>query len=211
MSGLFITIEGVEGVGKSSLFEAIAHFIKSQSIPLMTTREPGGTDMAEAIRSILLAPCDEAMMPVTEFLLMSASRSQHVHHIVEPALEKGHCVLCDRFVDASYAYQGGGRGLPESLITTVSNACVKTMPHLTLLLDAPIDVALARMRSRGEQDRIEQEELGFFKAIRETYLQMAQKNPSRFKVIDASQSKEAVISEALEIVQSLLESHYGEG
>lgn len=208
MRGLFLSIEGIEGVGKSTLFSAIADFIRDQSIPLVETREPGGTAVAEAIRSILLENHQEQLIPETELFLMFASRAQHVKHVIQPALDQGACVLCDRFVDASYAYQGGGRGIEKSLIEAMSNATIATMPDRTILLDAPVEVALSRMKERGKLDRIESEDIAFFTAIRNTYLDIAAQTSERFIVIDATMSQEEVISKAKIALTPLLVSLY---
>jgi dTMP kinase len=212
MSGLFISIEGIEGVGKSSLFESVSSYLKkNHKQELVTTREPGGTSIAESIRAILLQDHDETLIPVTELLLMLASRAQHVHHVIEPALARGAYVLCDRFVDASFAYQGGGRNIDKGLIQEISKACVPQLPTMTLLLDAPVEVALERIRARGGLDRIENEDLTFFDSIRKTYLDLAEQDPRRFVVIDATLSQSDVHHAAIKAIEPILEHVNGYG
>lgn len=206
--GFFISIEGVEGVGKSSVFEAISSHLSDQQCDFIQTREPGGTHIAESIRQILLAKTEEPMLAMTELLLMFASRAQHCDQIIRPALEAGKTVLCDRFVDASVAYQGGGRGLSPALISQLSKNTVSHMPDLTLLLDAPVEIALKRMQLRGQTDRIEQESIDFFERVRQCYLDLAQKEPTRFVLIDASQSKEEVIASSLNAINQLFHGSY---
>ncbi len=186
--GRFITFEGTEGVGKSTQLQLAATTLRTAGIDLVVTREPGGTPMAEAIRELLLTPRDERVKETTELLLMFAARAQHLHTLILPALAAGQWVLCDRFTDATYAYQGGGRGVPaariQQLETLVQGA---TRPDHVILLDAPVEVGMARARKRGELDRFEQETIAFFERIRAVYLDRARKMPAQYHVINAVQ------------------------
>lgn len=181
----FITFEGIEGVGKTT---AIAHafdYLQRKSIPVVLTREPGGTPLAEKIRQLLLFPdVEETMSAHTELLLMFASRVQHVEAFIKPHLKAGTFVLSDRFIDASFAYQGGGRGIAHSDISLLEH-WINISPCRTILLDAPVDVAIARMSDRSAVDRIEQENPDFFARVRDAYLKRAALHAERFRVIDA--------------------------
>jgi dTMP kinase len=186
--GRFITLEGGEGAGKSTQLQTVARCLTAAGIPFLTTREPGGTSRAEAIRGRLLSPGErEPMASETELLLMFAARAQHVKQRIEPALAAGTWVLCDRFTDATRAYQGGGRGLDlsqiDALAAWVHGDC---WPDLTLLLDVPAAQGLARAEKRSAKDRIEQEALAFFERVRAHYLAQAAAEPERFRVIDAA-------------------------
>jgi dTMP kinase len=192
---IFITIEGIEGVGKSTAVNFIKEYFSNQHIPFVATREPGGTDIAEQIRKILLTPTEEIMLPETELLLMFASRIQHIKKVIMPALEAGQSVICDRFDDASFAYQGGGRGIDLAYIKNLDDWLVKRHPDITLLLDAPSSLGLMRAKHRGPQDRIEQEKTAFFDRVRAVYLERASQDMKRFKIIDASQPLEMVQQE----------------
>ena len=191
--GRFITVEGIEGVGKSTNLEFVQRWLVEQGKALVVTREPGGTPLGEQIRGLLLDHRQSAMADDTELLLMFAARAQHLHEIIEPALAEGSWVLCDRFTDATYAYQGGGRGIDmqriAALETWVQGA---RRPDLTLLLDVPVEVGLARVHQRGERDRFEREQEEFFERVRQTYLARAQQEPQRYRVIDASVTLEQV-------------------
>jgi dTMP kinase len=189
--GRFLTIEGTEGAGKSTARSFIVDYLEKAGFKVIATREPGGTDIAEEIRHVLLHRVNnESMLSQTELLLMFASRAQHIHHCVEPALEEGQWVVSDRYIDASYAYQGGGRGLDRRFIAALDNHIVnKHYPDLTFLLDIPAELGMARTEQRGlGKDRIEQEKIDFFKRVRATYLERADNDPQRIKVIDASQA-----------------------
>ncbi|MEQ8661152.1 MAG: dTMP kinase [Gammaproteobacteria bacterium] len=192
-TGLFITLEGIEGVGKSTAVAHVSAWLRQQGHRVVETREPGGTAIGEQIRGLLLARESAGMAAVTELLLMFAARAQHLAERIEPALAAGAAVVCDRFTDATYAYQGGGRGIDERLIAA-AEAMVhpELQPHLTLLLDAPPTLALARARGRGAADRFELEQVGFFERVRACYLARAVAAPARFAVIDASQPLAAV-------------------
>lgn len=189
--GFFISIEGSEGAGKTTAKEYIIAFLQDHRIPHLATREPGGTQVAEALRQILLmADTKETITPMTELLLMFAGRSQHIENVIVPALEAGTWVVSDRYVDASYAYQGGGRNMDMLMIELLDKWIVANhYPHLTILLDLPPDLGMIRLKNRGDtKDRIETEKLEFFNRVRQVYLQRAEEDPERIKVIDASKS-----------------------
>ena len=189
MSGLFITLEGPEGAGKSTNREYLAERLREQGIAVLLTREPGGTPLAERIRELLLASSAEAMAADTELLLVFAARAQHLAEVIRPALARGTVVLCDRFTDATYAYQGGGRGLSVERIAQLEQFVQAGLrPDLTLLFDLPIEIGLARAEARGRLDRFEQEGRGFFEAVRQTYLQRAAQASARYRIVDAGQS-----------------------
>ena len=186
--GLFITLEGGEGAGKSTQLAYLRQRIEAAGIPLHVTREPGGTPLAEQIRALLLDHRDEEMAPDTELLLMFAARAQHLARLVRPALARGEWVLCDRFTDATYAYQGGGRGIGFARIAVLEDWVQGELrPDLTLLLDLPVAVGMARAGRRGELDRFEREQRDFFERVRAAYLTRAEQEPQRFRIIDAAQ------------------------
>ncbi|MFJ4066511.1 dTMP kinase [Pseudomonas sp. NPDC089996] len=193
MSGLFITLEGPEGAGKSTNLNYLAARLREHGLEVVLTREPGGTQLAEKIRELLLAPSDEAMAADTELLLVFAARAQHLAQVIRPALARGAVVLCDRFTDATYAYQGGGRGLSVARIAELEQFVQGDLrPDLTLVFDLPVEVGLARAAARGRLDRFEQEGQAFFQAVRQAYLQRAQGEPQRYSLLDAAQPLEAV-------------------
>ena len=195
--GKFISLEGGEGAGKSTLLTGLRTYIEQHGIALVQTREPGGTRVGEAVRGIVLDPALGGLAAETELLLMFASRAQLVREMIEPALSAGQWVLCDRFADASYAYQGGGRGQPEERIAELERwACAGVKPDLTLLLDLPVATGRARAAGRGDADRIEIEADAFFERVRATYRDRAAAEPDRFRVIDANQSPAAVLQAA---------------
>jgi len=204
MTPLFITVEGVEGVGKSTILHFITQYLQQHQIAFTATREPGGTMIAERLRRVILEESAEALTPEAELLLMFAGRVQHMHHVIRPALERGEWVVSDRFIDASYAYQGAGRGVAfdhiDYLVEWLKDSCE---PTLTLLLDAPPEVTEPRLVQRGKRDRIESEELVFFERVREAYLARAAHDPTRMKVIDASQPLPAVQEEVKAYIQAL--------
>lgn len=188
----FITLEGGEGVGKTTSLAFIEEMLLSQEIPVLVTREPGGTELAERIRQLLLDHHDEPMAVDTELLLMFASRAQHLNQLIKPAIAEGKWVLCSRFTDSTYAYQGGGRGIDAKRIAVLEQwVHGDFQPDLTLYFDLPVEVGLARAKARGELDRIEVEQADFFERVRQTYLNRA-KQEARYQVIDASQSIEGV-------------------
>jgi dTMP kinase len=203
--GRFITFEGIEGAGKSSLLRALADALQGQGHEVCATREPGGTPLAEEIRALVLARRASGMPPATELLLMFAARAAHVSQLIEPALQRGAWVLCDRFTDASRAYQGGGRGLDAGAIESLARiAHPDLQPDLTLLLDVPPEVGLARARGRGDAgDRFEDEALGFFTRVRARYLVLAAQEPRRIRVLDATQSPPVLLEQALALVATL--------
>ena len=187
--GLFITLEGIEGAGKSSQLDYICSILEGRGYDCLTTREPGGTPMGEAVRKILLHSDEFAISPRTELMLMFSARCQHLEQVILPALEKGQCVICDRFTDASYAYQGAGRGIAETEIKVLENWVQgEVRPDLTLLFDASVETGLQRARDRSDADRFESEKLDFFKRVREAYLDRARRDPKRIKLIDAELS-----------------------
>lgn len=204
--GKFITLEGGEGVGKTTNVPFIKDYLLGKNIPVVVTREPGGTMMAEKIRDLLLHSNDEVISSHAEILLMFAARAQHLKNVIKPALAQGAWVLCDRFTDATYAYQGGGRGMSLEAISWLENFVQEDLrPDLTLLLDVPIETGMARAKSRGGQfDRFESEQLHFFNQVRNAYLQQAQKYPGRIKVIMADQPLEIVQKEIIKTLTPLL-------
>ncbi|MEE1891036.1 dTMP kinase [Pseudomonas carassii] len=206
MSGLFITLEGPEGAGKSTNREYLAARLREQGVDVVMTREPGGTPLAERIRELLLAPSEERMAVDTELLLMFAARAQHLAEVIRPALGRGAVVLCDRFTDATYAYQGGGRGLSVERIA-ILEAFVQgeLRPDLTLVFDLPVEVGLARAAARGRLDRFEQEGQDFFEAVRQAYLQRAGQQPQRYRLLDAAQPLSAVQQAIDALVPGILE------
>lgn len=210
MTGLFITLEGPEGAGKSTNREYLAERLREQGVDVLLTREPGGTPLAERIRELLLDPSDEPMAADTELLLVFAARAQHLQHVIRPALAKGSVVLCDRFTDATYAYQGGGRGLSIERIAQLEQFVqAELRPDLTLIFDLPVEVGLARAAARGRLDRFEQEGRGFFEAVRQAYLQRAEQAPQRYRVLDAGQTLAQVQADIDALLPSLLEACRG--
>lgn len=193
----FVTLEGGEGAGKSTVLAALRDALQAAGEDVVCTREPGGTPLAELIRGLLLSHDHEAPSAETELLLMFAARAQHVRHTILPALARSAWVLSDRFTDASHAYQGGGRGLDPALISALEHRVVGVAPGLTLLLDVPVDIGRARASGRGAADRIESEQDGFFERVRATYRARAAAEPQRFRIVDASLPAEAVAAEAV--------------
>ncbi|MCW1937712.1 dTMP kinase [Pseudomonas sp. MDMC_285] len=210
MTGLFITLEGPEGAGKSTNREYLAERLRERGIDVLLTREPGGTPLAERIRELLLDPSDEPMAADTELLLVFAARAQHLQQVIRPALARGCVVLCDRFTDATYAYQGGGRGLSIERIAQLEQFVQGELrPDLTLIFDLPVEVGLARAAARGRLDRFEQEGRGFFEAVRHAYLQRAAQSPQRYRVLDAGQTLAQVQADIDALLPSLLEACRG--
>jgi len=187
--GLFITVEGIEGVGKSTNMAYIQESLFAAGIEVVLTREPGGTELGEKIRGLLLDHNNQSMTDDTELLLMFAARAQHLAEVIKPALAQGKWVLCDRFTDATYAYQGGGRGIAMERIAQLEQWVQGQLrPDVTLLLDAPVDVGLARAAGRDQAtDRFEREKQAFFIKVRQAYLDLAEQYPGRYNVIDAAQ------------------------
>jgi dTMP kinase len=193
MRGRFITIEGTEGVGKTTNIEYIKQWLDDHAISYVSTREPGGTPLAEEVRQLLLANREEKVCSKAELLMMFAGRAQHIDQVIEPQLAKGNWVLCDRFTDATYAYQGAGREMGDELIKSLETMVQGAMrPDLTLVLDVPVELGLERAGKRSEPDRFEREKTDFFNRVRQAYLSMATNNPQRYKIIDASQNLEHV-------------------
>jgi len=193
MSGLFITVEGGEGAGKSTQIARMAAWLEEQGHTVVLTREPGGTRLAERLREQLLDRQNEDLGDLTELLLMFAARAQHLHELIRPALARGETVVCDRFTDATWAYQGGGRGLPDGAISTLEQLVHGDLqPHLTLLLDLPVKEGLRRAALRSESDRFESESVEFFERVRAAYLGRAHGDPERFAVIDAARAVDDV-------------------
>jgi dTMP kinase len=204
--GRFVTVEGIEGVGKSTQVARISTALTERGIEHVVTREPGGTPLAERIREIVLTARDEVLPDAAELLLMFAARAVHLENLIEPNLRAGRWVLCDRFTDATYAYQGAGRGLGPDPIRQLENMVQgKRRPDLTILLDAPVELALARARKRNagaERDRFERERREFFERVRSAYLARAAAEPRRIKVVDAGQPAEQVSAEILDLLES---------
>ena len=191
--GRFVTLEGVEGVGKSTQLRSVCQRLREHGLHVVETREPGGTPEADEIRATLLKVRGDGFDPMAELLMMFAARALHVEKVIRPALAAGSWVVCDRFTDASYAYQGGGRGIPTAQIVALERLVLKGLkPDLTVLLDVDPAVGIARARGRGTLDRFEQEQDAFFKKVRRVYLARARKEPRRIRVIDASQDVYAV-------------------
>ena len=205
MRGRFITIEGGEGAGKSSNLDFVRRYLEQRGVELVITREPGGTPLGEAIRAILLDRRNREMADDTELLLMFAARAQHLAERILPALEAGKWVLCDRFTDATYAYQGGGRGIPGERIAVLEQWVQKGLqPDLTLLLDIPVEQGLARAGARSAPDRFESERIAFFERVRAAYLERARRFPERYRVIDASRPLAQVQRSLAEVLEAWL-------
>jgi dTMP kinase len=204
--GIFVSIEGGEGVGKSTNIRCLEVWLQDRGISYQLTREPGGTPLAEAIRNLLLEHHQETVTATAELLLIFAARAQHIQQVIEPALARGDWVLCDRFTDATYAYQGGGRNMPEMAISQLESLVQGELrPDLTLLLDAPVAVGMARARQRGELDRFEREELAFFERVRNCYLARAAAAPDRFHVIDSNRPLAEIERDLLAIMTAWVE------
>jgi dTMP kinase len=200
----FITFEGIEGVGKSTNIGFLKDALESLGHRVMTTREPGGTPLAERIRDLVAKHGDEAMPDVAELLLVFAARSLHVNNVIQPALASGTWVISDRFTDSSRAYQGGGRGLPQQDIDLLAGWVHGDLwPDLTILLDAPVETGMVRAGRRGQPDRFEMEQSEFFMRVRETYLRLAEAEPGRFVVVDATQPLAAVRQTIESIAQAI--------
>jgi dTMP kinase len=191
--GKFITVEGIEGVGKSTNIDFLSSLIEAKGLSVVRTREPGGTPIAESIRALLLEHGEETMTDIAELLLFFAARSLHIHNSIKPALQTGQWVVCDRFTDASRAYQGSGRGFNQDTINTLADWVQEGLqPDLTILLDAPAEIGMDRAGRRGAADRLEIEKTEFYARVREGYLALAESEPERFAIIDASQTLDDV-------------------
>jgi len=202
--GRFITLEGIEGVGKSTNLRFMASHIRATGIEVLVTREPGGTPLSEEIRALLLGHRRDGMTTDTELLLMFAARAEHLARVVRPALAEGQWVLCDRFTDATYAYQGAGRGIPVARIAALESWAQGALrPDLTVLLDIPVELGLQRAGTRGAPDRFETEQLPFFRRVRAAYLARANHEPHRFRVVDAGQPLAQVQNSLRRILDTL--------
>ena len=210
MTGRFITFEGGEGVGKTTQLKRAAAWLRAAGREVVVTREPGGTPRAEQLRKVLLERSDEPMPQACELLLMFAARASHLANLVEPAVARGAWVLCDRFTDATYAYQGGGRGVAEADIDALVRIVhPRRQPDLTLLLDAPVEVGMRRAHARNGTegpDRFESERSDFFERVRRCYLQRAEREPERFHVVDASRAPDEVEASVREALARLLQT-----
>jgi dTMP kinase len=203
--GKFITFEGGEGVGKTTNVAFVENYFQARKISLVVTREPGGTPLAEKLRTLLLSKKSEAISEEAELLLMFAARAQHIKHVIEPALARGDWVICDRFTDATYAYQGGGRNMKISTIEGLENLVQGNLrPDLTLLLDAPVKIGMERAGKRGAFDRFESETVQFFEDVRRAYLLQAELHPQRIKLIKANQSLADVQQAIINVLSPLL-------
>ncbi|SFV88194.1 Thymidylate kinase [hydrothermal vent metagenome] len=201
--GKFITIDGIEGAGKSTQINFICDYLKDQNINVVLTREPGGTEIGEKIRELLLST-DSKMHSDTELLLMFAARNEHIYSKILPTLKQGDWVLSDRFTDASYAYQGGGRGLDIKRIAQLEQWVLQDFtPDMTLLLDLPVNIGMQRVASRGTKDRIEQEDFDFFNRVRQAYIARSEQYPERIKLIDAANSTDDISSQIQTILNTL--------
>jgi dTMP kinase len=204
---MFITFEGIEGSGKTTHVELLSNHLQEKGYRVVKTREPGGTPVGEALRKVLLMK-DLSVAPLTELLVFLASRAQHVQEVISPALDEGKVVLCDRFVDASYAYQGYGRGMDLGIIETLNRFVTKGVrPNLTILLDCSVEIGLGRKSADGSLDRFEKEELSFHRKIRNAYLELAKDDPKRYVVLSAKKDLAETQATIREKVEKLLESH----
>lgn len=203
--GRLITLEGGEGAGKSTQARFVAGWLEERGRTVVQTREPGGSPLAEAVRAVVLGDWAEGVSPETELLLMFAARAAHVAHRIEPALRAGHDVVCDRFIDASWAYQGAGRGVADEHLRALERLALRDLrPDLTLVFDLPPDVGLARARGRGDANRFEAENLAFMERVRAAYLSRAQADPDRYVVLDATRSIDEVKAHIASILASRL-------
>jgi len=208
MNGKFITVEGVEGAGKSTAIAFIKQSIIDHNKELLVSREPGGTDIGEQIRALLLDPQNQALLPDTELLLMFAARAQHIKQLIVPALNAGKWVLCDRFTDATYAYQGAGRGLEYAKIALLETFVQNDLrPDLTILLDISPELGLQRVLQRGSLDRFETEKIQFFERVRQCYLERLESFPNQYSIIDASQSKIDVQKQIENVLHHFIEKN----
>jgi len=203
MEAKFITLEGIEGSGKTSSIKSITDILDNKNTNYVITREPGGSSIGNELRSILLDPNTEISSEV-ELMLMLADRKDHVEKVVLPNLEAGNWVISDRFMDSSFAYQGGGRGLDKETINTFSKNLKFPIPDLTLLFDVPVETSLSRVKVRGKLDRFEQEDVVFHNRIREAYLKLAKENISRIQIVDSSQEIERMLKNVEQIIKTFI-------
>jgi dTMP kinase len=211
MAGRFITLEGIEGAGKSTVARFVREWLTARGITVCATREPGGTPLAERVRELVLNRQGEPITPITETLLMFAARGLHLENLIRPALARGDWVVCDRFTDATRAYQGGGRGVSGEWIEQLAEAVQRGLkPHCTLLLDLPVDVGLQRVRQRSgtsaPTDRFEEEPARFFERVRATYLDLARAEPERIRIIDASRELTEVQNQVVSALESAVKN-----
>ena len=217
LKGFFITIEGIEGSGKTTQIKALGEELESRGFAVRMTREPGGTGIGDGLRAVLLHPDNRAMSALTELFLYAAARAQHVEEVIKPALENGHVLLCDRFSDATYAYQGFARRLDIELVERVNRAAQAGLePDLTVLLDCPVETglkrSLARLEEEGKADlesRFEQESVAFHERVREGYLALAKRNPERVMVLDANKPQAALTEEIIRLVLERISGSVG--
>jgi len=204
--GIFISLEGGEGAGKSTQNKRIVEWLSKQGCTVVETREPGGTIVSEQIRRVLLDTRNEGLNATAELLMLFAARSQLVQEVILPALKDGKVVVCDRFADASYAYQGGGRQLGAEPVAVLEKLVLKDLqPDLTLLFDVPVNLGMERVAGRGEADRFEIESIRFFERVRNAYLERAADNPHRFRILDASQDENQVWQQIENILKKRLD------
>ena len=203
MEAKFITLEGIEGSGKTSSIKSITDLLDRKRISYVVTREPGGSSIGSELRSILLDPKTEISSEV-ELLLMLADRKDHVEKVILPNLKTGNWVISDRFMDSSIAYQGGGRKLDKKMIDSFSKNLSLPNPDLTLLFDVPVEISLSRVKARGELDRFEQEKLDFHNRIREAYLELAEQNVNRIQIVDSSREIELMLKSVKQIIETLI-------
>lgn len=202
LPGRFISVEGIEGSGKSTQLPYIRNFLETAGKSVVVTREPGGTPVGEELRRLLLDPRHDGLTPDAELLMIFAARIEHLEKVIKPALRQGHWVVCDRFTDATYVYQGSGRNIPKARIDAIAGWIPGgVLPDLTLLFDVPVPVGLSRVAQRGEKDRFEHEEQVFFERLRRAYLERAAQHPARCHVVDASRPLEAVKSQVSSILR----------
>ncbi len=206
MKGTFISFEGIEGCGKTTQMNRLRSHLDDEGYKVIVTREPGGTPIAEAIRTILLDPANRAMCDLTELMLYEAARAQHMAERIVPALDSGHIVLCDRFVDSTTAYQSAGRRLPESTVYMLHELATGGIwPKLTILLDVPVELGLRRAARRRASDRIEQEDREFHNCVREGFLRLAKREPARIRTIDGTRPVDDVAAEISQLVENVIE------
>lgn len=206
MKGKFITLEGIEGAGKTTQLKSARAYLEATGKHVLVTREPGGTLLGEDIRTLLLTQRPQTMADDTELLLLFAARAEHIHQVIRPALATGCWVLCDRFTDATYAYQGGGRGIPAARIAILEDWVQDGLhPDLTLVFDLPIEQGLQRIRQREQTDRFEGESLTFFERVRQVYFERATRSPHRYRIIDATRSPSKVAAEIQRMLDTLPE------
>ena len=203
-AGVFITVEGVEGVGKTTNMAFVQDYLQAHQVSLTVTREPGGTALAEQIRDLLLANHEEVLNDDAELLLVFAARAQHLGQLIKPVLAEGGWVLSDRFTDSSYAYQGGGRGLDINRISQLESWVMQDFtPDMTLLLDVPVEIGMSRVESRGKKDRIEMEKMDFFDRVRQAYIARSKEFPDRIKLIDSSKTIEHTTEQIATVLDTL--------